>query len=406
MSNKKTGIASVILFGLVACILYGVGGGIRSDIGILLNPLVKHCNVSYANVCLCIAVMQIVFGITQPLFGIIAYHRSNRLVLFIGAILIAASMGGMLLSNSFVPLLLSLGILFGAGSGALAFGLILTSAIHFVGQKNAIIISGMLNAAAGMMGFVLSPLIQGMLNVGGIQLALTVLAGTGLLLIPVSIVVTSRDPKKDSNFEEKQVSLPFHEAFHNRTYLLLIAGFSTCGFHMVIIESHLFSQYISYGITPTDASWAFSVYGIATILGALLSGFLCTRMNKGRLLCFYYGFRAVWVLAYLFLMPKTLATAFLFAIGLGMTGDATVSPTSGLVSDNFHLSQVAILVGILFFCHQTGAFLSAYLGGALLEATGGYQAVWLIDVALCVFASIMSYLIRKQVASYESEMQG
>lgn len=391
--DKEISIASVILFGLVACILYGVGAGIRSDIGILLKPLVEHCNVSYADVSLCIAVMQIVFGITQPLFGIVAYHRSNRLVLFIGAILIAVSMGGMLLSNSFVPLLISLGILFGAGAGALAFGLILTSAIHFVGQKNAMIISGMLNAAAGMVGFVLSPLIQGMLNDGGIQLALTVLAGLGLLLIPVSVVVTSRDPKEASNVEARQAPLPFHKAFHNRTYLLLIAGFSTCGFHMVIIESHLFSQYCSYGITPTDASWAFSVYGIATILGALLSGFLCTRMNKGRLLGFYYGFRAIWVLAFLFLMPKTLATAFIFSIGLGMTGDATVSPTSGLVNDNFHLSQVATLVGILFFCHQIGAFLSAYLGGALLEATGGYQAVWLIDVALCTFASIMSYLI-------------
>lgn len=394
-TKKETGIALVILFGLVACILYGVGAGIRSDIGILLKPLVEHCNVSYADVSLCIAVMQIVFGITQPLFGIVAYHRSNRLVLFIGAILIVVSMGGMLLSNSFVPLLISLGILFGAGAGALAFGLILTSAIHFVGQKNAMIISGMLNAAAGMVGFVLSPLIQCMLNLGGIQLALTVLAGLGLFLIPISIVVTSRDPKKAGNVEAKQAPLPFRKVFHNHTYLLLIAGFSTCGFHMVIIESHLFSQYCSYGITPTDASWAFSVYGIATILGALLSGFLCTRMNKGRLLGFYYGFRAVWVLAFLFLMPKTLATAFIFSIGLGMTGDATVSPTSGLVSDNFNLSQVATLVGILFFCHQIGAFLSAYLGGAMLEATGGYQAVWLIDVALCAFASIMSYLIRK-----------
>lgn len=28
----------------------------------------------------------------------------------------------------------------------------------------------------------------------------------------------------------------------------LVAGFSTCGFHMVIIESHLFSQYVSCGI--------------------------------------------------------------------------------------------------------------------------------------------------------------
>ncbi len=72
----------------------------------------------------------------------------------------------------------------------------------------------------------------------------------------------------------------FREAFKNRNYWLLIGGFSTCGFHMVIIEAHLFSQYVSYGITREMAAWAFAVYGIATIAGALLSGLLSNYCDK------------------------------------------------------------------------------------------------------------------------------
>lgn len=385
---------SVVLFGLVACMLYGVGAGIRSDIGIFLRPLAEHCHVSYADTSFCIAVMQIVFGVAQPLLGIVASRRSNRFVLLLGSLLIAASMGGMLLSRSFPALLLWLGVVFGAGAGAIAFGLVLTSAIHFVGKQNAMIIAGMLNAAAGMVGFVLSPLSQALLNAGGLTMALSVLAAMALALIPISVVVTSRDPRPTAAGREATPPLPFRKALSNKTYLLLIAGFSTCGFHMVIIESHLFSQYCSYGIAPTDVSWAFSIYGIATIAGALLSGYLCTRMSKGLLLGIYYGFRAVWVVVFLLLMPKTMLSACIFSTGLGLTGDATVSPTSGLVSDNFPLAQVATLVGLLFLCHQIGAFLSAWLGGILFEATGGYTAVWLIDVGLCTFASAMSLLIR------------
>ena len=134
---------------------------------------------------------------------------------------------------------------------------------------------------------------------------------------------------------------------------------------MVIIESHLFSQYVLYGLDETRASWAYSVYGIATIAGALLSGFLSVRLNKGKLLGFYYGFRAVWVLVYLLLFPKTMLTAVLFAA----------------------------LIGVLFFAHQIGAFLSAWLGGVLREMLGNYTAVWMLDVILCVFASIMSLRI-------------
>jgi MFS family permease len=327
------------------------------------------------------------------------------------------SMVGMILSNSYAGLLFSLGILFGLGAGALAFGLVLASAIHFVGQENAMIISGMLNAAAGMVGFILSPMLQAILTARGLIVTLGVMIGIALLLIPVIIIVTSHDDMDltvqkagnvdmdaesagdkavltAENMEKQGVWSLFREAFYNRTFRLLFAGFTTCGFHMVIIESHLFSQFVLFGIDETSASWAFSVYGIATIIGALLSGFLSTRLCRGRLLGFYYGFRAAWVLAYVWLMPKNMVTAVLFSIGLGMTGDATVSPTSGLVSKNFSVNKVATLIGILFFTHQIGAFFSAWLGGVLRQALGGYTALWMLDVVLCIFASIMSRGIR------------
>ena len=394
----------VIAFGLLACLLYGVGAGLRADIGILLMPLSQHSGVSYENVSFCIAVMQLVFGVMQPVFGIIAGRRSNRFVLGLGVMLMLLSLAGMMMAHSFVMLLLALGVLFGCGAGALAFGLILTSATYFVGRSYAMIISGMLNAAAGMVGFVLSPLLQFFIGRGGVVSALLFLIVPVILLIPTALIVTSRDPKRSDVRVDgggKELSLAsLAQAFHNRTFLLLLGGFSTCGFHMVIIESHLFSQFILYGIQPEAASWAFSVYGIATIGGALLSGVLSNMLPKGKILAFLYGFRAVWVALYIFLMPKTFVTAVIFSIGLGLTGDATVSPTAGLVSENFTLRQVATLMGILFLAHQVGAFFSAWFGGVLLATTGSYVTIWLIDIALCLFASFVSQCIgrRKAVA--------
>lgn len=398
--ETKMTLGRVIAFGLLACLLYGVGAGLRADIGILLVPLSQHSGVSYEDVSFCIAVMQLVFGLMQPVFGIIAGRRSNRFVLGLGVTMMLLSLAGMMLAQSFAMLLLSLGIFFGCGAGALAFGLILTSATYFVGQHYAMIISGMLNASAGMVGFFLSPLLQFFIGRGGAVSALISLIVPVVLLIPAVLIVTSRDPKRrdiQADGGEKDLSLAsLGKAFHNRTFLLLLGGFSTCGFHMVIIESHLFSQFVHYGIEPEAASWAFSVYGIATICGALLSGVLCNTLSKGKILAFLYGFRAVWVALYLFIMPKTFLTAVVFATGLGMTGDATVSPTAGLVSENFTLRQVATLMGVLFLAHQVGAFFSAWFGGVLLAATGGYVTIWLIDIALCLFASIVSGCIQRK----------
>lgn len=428
-------LATVVAFGLVACVLYGVGAGLRGDIGILLSPLAEHCGLPYGDVSLCIAVMNLVFGAAQPAFGMVAARRSNRFVLLIGTVLLALSLLGMGMARSFWTLFVSLGLLFGAGAGALAFGLILSSAMRRVGPERAMLVSGMLNAAAGLGAFVLSPTIQGLLDGGGLTFALSALLVPVAALVPIAFVVTSADPRprrrimasrgagdetadpavasgedsatlvaerggaKSPASEPSSAQAPsarslFRRAFSDRVFLLLVAGFSTCGFHMVIIESHLFSQYLSYGIEAGQASWAFSLYGVATIFGALLSGWLSVKAPKGRLLVFYYGFRALWVLAFIFLMPKSLITAVIFSVGLGMTGDATVSPTAGLVNARFSLTEAATLIGVLFFCHQIGGFLSAWLGGVLLEATGSYVALWVLDAALCAGAAIASVRIR------------
>lgn len=73
-SNRKQSLGSVILFGLIACLLYGLGAGLRSDIGILL----EHTGLQYNDVSMCIAVMQLVFGAAQPVFGMIASKKSKR----------------------------------------------------------------------------------------------------------------------------------------------------------------------------------------------------------------------------------------------------------------------------------------------------------------------------------------
>lgn len=410
----KSSLFAVIVFGLITCILYGFGAGLRSDVGILLPALASHTGLAYQEVSFCIAVMNLVFGATQPAFGIIAARRSNREVLLLGALLLGVSLIGMMLTHSFAGLFIFLGLVFGTGAGALAFGLILASSIRFVGPGRAMLISGMLNAAAGMGSFVLSPTLQALLDSGGIDLTLSSLVVPVMLLLPVVFVVTSADPKPAKEKKHKaqarsrssatgiaqeseaypQGLCLFKQAFCDKPFLLLVIGFSTCGFHMVTIESHLFSQYLSYGIEASEASWAFSLYGIATIFGALLSGWLSTKVPKGGLLAFYYGFRACWVLAFIFLMPKTLLSAIIFSTGLGLTGDATVSPTAGIVNARYALAQAATLIGVLFFFHQIGAFFSAWLGGILLDETGTYVVLWVIDAALCVIAALASARIK------------
>jgi predicted MFS family arabinose efflux permease len=60
-----------------------------------------------------------------------------------------------------------------------------------------------------------------------------------------------------------------------------------------------------------------------------------------------------------------------------------------------------MLMGIVFFSHQVGAFLGVWLGGRLYDQTGSYDVVWWLGAALGVFAAIVHWPIKERPA-YEA----
>ena len=49
----------------------------------------------------------------------------------------------------------------------------------------------------------------------------------------------------------------------------------------------------------------------------------------------------------------------------------------------------------LLFAHQIGGFLALF-GGLSYQLFGNYTLIWLIDIILCLVASLASYLIREK----------
>ena len=183
------------------------------------------------------------------------------------------------------------------------------------------------------------------------------------------------------------------EAFHDRSYRLLSLAFFTCGFHMAIIETHLYTQFTTYGFSEQNVTYAFSIYGIATMAGSVVSGYLGSRFSMKTVLGCFYASRTLWIVG-LLLLPKSPASMYLFAILLGFTGMATVPPTSGLIGRRFGAAALGTLFGVAFLFHQVGSFVSAWIGGLTVSATGGYTLIWCIDAALCIAAAVFAFRVR------------
>jgi hypothetical protein len=62
-----------------------------------------------------------------------------------------------------------------------------------------------------------------------------------------------------------------------------------------------------------------------------------------------------------------------------------------------------MLYGFAFFSHQVGGFMGVLLGGVLREATGSYEIVWGLSIALGVASALINLpVVEKPVVRKEN----
>jgi predicted MFS family arabinose efflux permease len=133
--------------------------------------------------------------------------------------------------------------------------------------------------------------------------------------------------------------------------------------------------------------------GAMNFVGTVASGWLTDRYDPRKLLLAYYSFRGL----SLFLLPfvTDVSGLAIFAIVFGLDYIATVPPTVALVADTFGRHNVGTVFGWVFFSHQLGAALAAYLGGVARVTLGDYQLAFIAAGALAMLGGLMAFSISR-----------
>src|SRR5262249_29160063 len=142
--------------------------------------------------------------------------------------------------------------------------------------------------AAGSFGqFLFSPLGVSLIDKVGWRATLQIFACIILLVIPLSFAIaTSRQdaaPSKRAAVNEvpgQTYQQALAEAFGHRSFILLVLGYFTCGFQLQFVTLHLPSYLIDRGLSAEIGGWTLGVIGLFNIVGALLSGYLSSRLPK------------------------------------------------------------------------------------------------------------------------------
>lgn len=384
---------------LIAALMLMITMGSRQSLGLFVSPLNTATGLGIASISLAMAIGQFVWGAVQPIAGAVADRYGPGRVLVAGLVLMAAGFALTPYLGSTWGLSFSLGMLMAAGSGASSFSVLIGSIAQRLPAERRGMASGIVNAGGSFGQFVFAPVVQGLIQFIGWVGALWSLAVISLAALPLvrplkRDAATAAAHAAHAAGDGPKLGATVRGALADRSYLLLHAGFFTCGFHIAFLVTHLPGEVALCGLPAGVASWSLAIIGLANVLGSLLAGWAVQHYRSKYVLFWMYGSRALLILAYL-AAPRTALTFYLFAAGLGFTWLATVPPTAGLVGKLFGTRYLATLFGLTLLSHQAGGFLGAWLGGLAITHWGSYTAMWWADIALATAAALVNLPIRE-----------
>ena len=395
MAEVQKKIEPAILYAIIAgCVISFVSFGFSASFSVFLRPMSAELGWGREVFSLSLAIQALMWGVTQPLAGAYADKHGSTQVLVFGAIFAALgfALRGLLFDET---LFILTGFIVGIGTGACSFPVVIVALGKVVEAKQRSFILGLGTAAASAGMFAGAPIATTLIGTIGWGVAIFFVAASFLIILPLLIFV-SRASKKPSSFREKLNTIQAIKiAFSDRSYTLLFFGFFVCGFHVQFIQTHLPAYITDEGLAPIIGAWSLALIGLFNIGGSFFSGWSGQIYSKPKLLSGIYASRAAVIALFIF-TPLSGTSVLVFSAAMGILWLSTVPLTTGLIAQTQGLKFLSTLAGLVFFSHQVGGFLGAWLGGRLYDITGNYEAMWIAAILFGLAATIIHLPIKEQ----------
>jgi MFS family permease len=399
--KNKTALITLI----AACLVVLLSLSVRQVFGMFFMDFNRDLGITNTEFGLAIGIQMLGWGLSGPIFGAIADKYGGHKAISLAFLFYIAGIYFLFSGpNTGIYFQISLGVLIGIGCGGTAISIpMAVVGKHFPLSNRTIAMSFV--TAVGSFGYFLSPIFTNysLQNHGWVQ---TLIYFMFFLIAGLAISYFVRSPSSNQSIEtaNKQNSLSaLKEAFKTKSYVLLIAGFFVCGFHITLVGTHVPKYVIDRGLEDWTAAMILSLIGLFNIFGSLISGYLSTKISKKIILSVIYLLRGVSICLFIFTPPSTISS-IVFGASFGFLWLSTVPATSGIVAHIFGTKFLGLLYGLVFLSHQIGSFFGAYLGGLFYDLYGSYDYAWYLAIALSIFAGLIHLpIIEKPVLRLKEE---
>lgn len=401
-----------VVVGVIFLVLL-CSAGIRATPSVMILPLEQEFGWNRSTISVVISVNIALYGLIGP-FSAAAMQRFGIRRVVLGALVLLAS-GTALSTLMQMPwhMLLSWGLLVGAGTGVAANTLGATIVSRWFETRRGLAM-GLLTASAATGQMVFLPLMAAMVGSYGWRSVAFLVSAVALLAIPLVWLLLPEGPGAIGQKMLGQTSETADDGRSKRNPLaialnalrtsvrmpdfwLLFMSFFVCG---LSTNGYIGTQFIAmcndYGINEVRGASILAAMGMLDLVGTTLSGWLSDRYNPRVLLFWYYGLRG---LALIFL-PYAFGLQYyglaIFALFYGLDWIATVPPTVRLANDVFGRLAAPIVFGWIVAGHQLGAATATTVAGYMRATLGNYTLSSIMMGVACLIGAVLVLRIKGQ----------
>jgi MFS family permease len=376
---------------VLACggIILTISLGIRHNFGLYLQPMTMDLGIGRETFAIALALQNLIYGVAQPFTGMIADKYGTARVVLGGTLLYGLGLVLMAHATSSWELNLSAGLLIGVGLACSGFSIVYGVIGRAFSADKRTAALGVAGAAGSFGQFVMLPYGQALISSIGWHTALVILAVTVLVIAPLSSALVEDKNAQARQYHKQSIREALREALSHRGYVLLCLGYTVCGFQLLFISVHFPAYLVDQRMAPETGMMALALIGLFNVFGSYVWGWLGGRYTKKYLLSLLYFTRAALVAIFIAL-PLSPLSVYAFAAIIGFLWLGTVPLTSGLIAHVFGVKYLATLSGIAFLFHQIGSSLGVWLAGYLFDATGSYQLMWILIIAMGIVAGLIN----------------
>jgi len=399
-----------VVVGVIFLVLL-CSAGIRATPSVMILPLEQEFGWNRSTISVVISVNIALYGLIGP-FSAAAMQRFGIRRVVLGALVLLAS-GTALSTLMHMPwhMLLSWGLLVGAGTGVAANTLGATIVSRWFETRRGLAM-GLLTASAATGQMVFLPLMASMVGSYGWRSVAFLVSAVALLAIPLvwlllpegpaaigqKMVGQTSETADDGRSKRNPLAIAFdalRTSVRMPDFWLLFMSFFVCG---LSTNGYIGTQFIAmcndYGINEVKGASILAAMGMLDLVGTTLSGWLSDRYNPRVLLFWYYGLRG---LALIFL-PYAFGLQYyglaIFAIFYGLDWIATVPPTVRLANDVFGRLAAPIVFGWIVAGHQLGAATATTVAGYMRATLGNYTLSSIMMGVACLIGAVLVLRIK------------